>query len=94
MAVSERAAFLGIDLLKTKDVSIGMIGRYSVSDLDLGMYLPRSVGDGTLYYQHQSYSGTQNNLSKGVYMSFDKVGISAYSDKFDQNIAMQFKTKF
>lgn len=94
MTVNQKAAFLKLDFLKSQHVQAGMIGRYTISDLNIDMTLPRSVGDGRLYYQSETLNESQDNFAKGIYLNVNKLKISAYSDKFDQNIGLQFHTEF
>lgn len=94
MTINEKAAFLKFDFLDTPSIQAGMIGKYSISDLDVDLTLPRSVGDGRLYYQTQTLHASQDNVAKGIYLHIDKLKFSMYSDKFDQNIGLQYQENF
>ncbi|QBZ83640.1 Intracellular serine protease [Hydrogenovibrio crunogenus] len=94
MSLNQKAAFLKLDFLHAPSIQAGVIGKYTISDLNIDMTLPRSIGDGRLYYQSQTLKESQDNFAKGVYLNLPHFKVSAYSDKFDQNIALQFKTTF
>ena len=94
MTLNQKAAFLKLEFLDAPNIQAGVIGKYDISNLNIDMTLPRSVGDGRLYYQSQTLHESQNNFAKGIYLNLHHVKVSAYSDKFDQNIALQFQTAF
>lgn len=94
MTLNQKAAFLKLDFLDSPSIQAGVIGKYAISDLNIDMTLPRSVGDGRLYYQNQTLQESQDNFAKGIYLNLHQFKVSAYSDKFDQNIALQFQTAF
>lgn len=94
MKTKTHAVSLGVDLASTKDMTFGVVGKYSVSDLNVDMTLPKSNGDGTLRFENESMASSQDNFGSGIYAKSGNVELSAYSDKNDSNIAMTYQKKF
>ncbi len=92
MNVERKAVSLGYNLLQSHDFTFGIIGKVEESSADLSMTLPRSNGDGSLYYKSETLKTSSNLLSKGVYLQKGMLNISAYADEQDQNVALTLKT--
>lgn len=85
---------LGMDVLNSKDVTIGFLGKLSHKDMAVSMVLPKSTGDGSLYYANERLNQSASSLEKGVYAKSGNMNFSAYSDEYDTNMSVTYKSKF
>ncbi len=85
---------LGLDFIKSPSLAMGVMGKHQISNTEVSMMIPRSVGDGTLRHQKETLSSKQDSFAAGLYTQINHFNLSLYADQHDRNISLIYQRPF